>query len=276
MQKAIIASVLAGLCGSASAQVLFANAGPANNGGSSGWATFHDMRSVGGVDIRVTHITTANTGTAGAPFTIEVWVFDGSAVQGPGATAGTGAGSSPAGWTSLGTANATQGPTSSAVSELIDIPDIELPASGAVVGVAFQFTGVGPRYFGQGSPGLGTYANADIELVTGDARSQPFTTGGSYFSSRELVGEVHYEVAGGGCEPDLTTGAIAGVPGYGVPNGILNNDDFFYYLALFAANDLRADLTTGAIAGVPGYGVPNGILNNDDFFYYLALFAAGC
>ena len=85
--------------------------------------------------------------------------------------------------------------------------------------------------------------------------------------------------AGGGaptCEPDLTTGAIAGVPGYGVPNGVLNNDDFFYYLALFAANDLRADLTTGAIAGVPGYGVPNGILNNDDFFYYLALFAAGC
>ncbi|MEZ6235889.1 MAG: GC-type dockerin domain-anchored protein [Phycisphaerales bacterium] len=86
-------------------------------------------------------------------------------------------------------------------------------------------------------------------------------------------------VAGGPaptCEPDLTTGAIAGQPGYGVPNGMLNNDDFFYYLALFAANDLRADLTTGAIAGQPGYGVPNGILNNDDFFYYLALFAAGC
>ncbi|MEZ6232962.1 MAG: GC-type dockerin domain-anchored protein [Phycisphaerales bacterium] len=31
-----------------------------------------------------------------------------------------------------------------------------------------------------------------------------------------------------------------------------------------------------AIAGQPGYGVPNGIINNDDFFYYLALFAAGC
>ncbi|MEZ6233173.1 MAG: choice-of-anchor R domain-containing protein [Phycisphaerales bacterium] len=87
---------------------------------------------------------------------------------------------------------------------------------------------------------------------------------------------VNASVSGGGCEPDLTTGAIAGVPGYGVPNGILNNDDFFYYLAIFAANDPRADLTTGAIAGLPGYGVPNGIINNDDFFYYLALFAAGC
>ncbi|MCB9840531.1 MAG: hypothetical protein H6809_02625 [Phycisphaeraceae bacterium] len=79
------------------------------------------------------------------------------------------------------------------------------------------------------------------------------------------------------CEPDLTTGAIPGQPGYGVPNGILNNDDFFYYLAQFAAGNLAvADLTTGAIPGQPGYGVPNGILNNDDFFYYLAIFAAGC
>ncbi|MCB9840510.1 MAG: hypothetical protein H6809_02520 [Phycisphaeraceae bacterium] len=82
---------------------------------------------------------------------------------------------------------------------------------------------------------------------------------------------------GTGCEPDLTTGAIPGQPGYGVPNGVLNNDDFFYYLAQFAAGNLAvADLTTGAIPGQPGYGVPNGVLNNDDFFYYLAIFAAGC
>ncbi|MEZ6235579.1 MAG: NF038122 family metalloprotease [Phycisphaerales bacterium] len=79
------------------------------------------------------------------------------------------------------------------------------------------------------------------------------------------------------CPPDLTTGAVQGLPGYGVPNGILNNDDFFYYLAQFAAGNLVvADLTTGAVAGQPGYGVPNGVLNNDDFFYYLAIFAAGC
>ena len=85
------------------------------------------------------------------------------------------------------------------------------------------------------------------------------------------------EWIGGGCAPDLTTGAIAGQPGYGAPNGVLNNDDFFYYLAQFAAGNVAvADLTTGAIAGQPGYGVPNGIINNDDFFYYLAIFAAGC
>jgi len=79
------------------------------------------------------------------------------------------------------------------------------------------------------------------------------------------------------CRPDLTTTAIPGTAGYGVPNGLLNNDDFFYYLAQFAAGNLTvADLTTTAIPGTVGYGVPNGVLNNDDFFYYLASFAAAC
>jgi len=79
------------------------------------------------------------------------------------------------------------------------------------------------------------------------------------------------------CIPDLTTGAIPGQSGYGVPNGTLNNDDFFYYLAEFAAGNIaRCDLTSGAVAGQPGYGVPNGVLNNEDFFYYLTVFSAGC
>ena len=79
------------------------------------------------------------------------------------------------------------------------------------------------------------------------------------------------------CKPDITTGAVPGQPGYGVANGVLNNEDFFYYLAQFAAgNALVADLTTGAVPGQPGYGTPNGVINNEDFFYYLALFAAGC
>jgi len=79
------------------------------------------------------------------------------------------------------------------------------------------------------------------------------------------------------CRPDLTTGAVPGQPGYGIPNGTLNNDDFFYYLSQFAAGNIAiADLTTGAVPGQPGYGVPNGIINNDDFFFYLSIFSAGC
>ena len=93
-------------------------------------------------------------------------------------------------------------------------------------------------------------------------------------ATRDAVG---VDVSVEGCRPDLTTGAVPGSPGYGTPNGTLNNDDFFYYLAEFAAGNLAVcDLTGTAVAGQPGYGVPNGVLSNDDFFYYLTIFAAGC
>jgi hypothetical protein len=108
---------------------------------------------------------------------------------------------------------------------------------------------------------------------------EPLYLGGTPFADGGWrIGFETFMLTGGPtCAPDLTTGAIAGQPGYGVPNGVLNNDDFFYYLAQFAAGNLAvADLTTGAISGQPGYGVPNGIINNDDFFYYLGIFAAGC
>jgi len=79
------------------------------------------------------------------------------------------------------------------------------------------------------------------------------------------------------CRPDLTTGAIPGQPGYGTPNGVVNNDDFFFDLSSFAAGNLAvADMTTTAIPGSPGYGVPNGVLNNDDFFFYLSIFSTPC
>jgi hypothetical protein len=79
------------------------------------------------------------------------------------------------------------------------------------------------------------------------------------------------------CTADLTTGAIGGQPGFGVPNGVLDNEDFFYYLSQFAAgNAVVADVTAGAVAGQAGFGIPNGVINNDDFFYYLGLFADGC
>jgi len=35
-------------------------------------------------------------------------------------------------------------------------------------------------------------------------------------------------------------------------------------------------MTTTAIPGSPGYGVPNGVLNNDDFFFYLSIFSTPC
>jgi hypothetical protein len=144
-----------------------------------------------------------------------------------------------------------------------------------------------------GATGTPTIQAEIVASMTGNPVGNPGYPGGSQWSRRDgFNGGVFYQPFNGlfdscfrtyvdivtpGCDPDLTTGAIAGQPGYGVPNGILNNDDFFYFLAQFAAGNLAvADLTTGAVQGQPGYGVPNGIINNDDFFYYLAIFAAGC
>mgnify|MGYP001203513439 CR=1 FL=1 len=79
------------------------------------------------------------------------------------------------------------------------------------------------------------------------------------------------------CAPDITSGAIPGQPGYGVPNGVLSNDDFFAFLIEFTGGNLAiADLTSTAVVGAPGYGIPDGQINNDDFFYYLTIFSAGC
>lgn len=91
------------------------------------------------------------------------------------------------------------------------------------------------------------------------------------------------------CPADLTTTAIPGSPGYGVPNAILNNDDFFFYLIRFTQSagtcgvlpgqsrcPSPPDLTATAIPGTPGYGLLDGVLSTDDFFFYLQLFTNGC
>lgn len=79
------------------------------------------------------------------------------------------------------------------------------------------------------------------------------------------------------CPPDFTSTVVPGAPGYGVPNTVVTSDDFFYYLARYAAGDrVVADLTTTATPGSTGYGVPDGVLRSDDFFYYLTLYAEGC
>ena len=115
-----------------------------------------------------------------------------------------------------------------------------------------------------------------LRLEAMDDPSLPFGGPGRHSQNGNFVLTELY-VTALPCKPDVSTGAVSGPPGFGVPNAIVNNDDFFYFLAQFAAGNLAvADLTTGAVPGQPGYGVPNGVLNNEDFFYFLAVFAAGC
>jgi len=169
--------------------ILQANPGPPNNGGSPGWAMFFDLIA-GAQDITVTDMTTASTAAASSGFSIEFFVRSGTALGGP---ANSGPGSSPAGWTSLGSVPVTQGTTSSGESLLFSTPAITVTA-GDTTGVAMLFSTAGPRYFGTGTPPLEVYSDANLTLITGDGRSAPFTPTGSWFSSRALVGEIHYDL----------------------------------------------------------------------------------
>jgi photosystem II stability/assembly factor-like uncharacterized protein len=172
-------------------QILQANPGPANNGGSPAWAMFFNL-TAGPLPVTITHMRTASTAVAGASFSVEIFTREGNALGGP---VGSGPGSSPAGWTSLGTANVVQGPTGNGISEVFAVPNFTINP-GDTTGVAMRFNVVGPRYFGTGTPPYGVYSNGDLMLVTGDARSAPFTITGSWFASRELCGEIHYTIGG--------------------------------------------------------------------------------
>ncbi len=164
--------------------ILPANPPPPNNGGSPGWAIFHDLIA-GPRYVTITGMRTASTAGAGAGFVIEFFVRSGTALGGQG--------SSSAGWTSLGTVNVTQGSGgSSGVSELFATPVINLNP-GDTVGLAMLFTVAGPRYYGTGTPPFQVFADSFLTLITGEARSAPFTSGGSIFASRGLVGEIHYD-----------------------------------------------------------------------------------
>jgi len=170
------------------AHVLLANPGPANNGGSPGWGMFMNLIAIGSNYVQITGMTTASNATAGASFSIEFFVRSGNALGGP---VGSGPGSSTAGWTSLGSVPVTQGPDANGISLLFDTPQIMINP-GDTAGVAMVFSGAGPRYYGQGTPPYEIYSDAFLTLVTGDSRSVPFTATGSFFSSRALCGEIHY------------------------------------------------------------------------------------
>lgn len=201
---AALAAALASfsLAGGLRAAVLNANA-TSNNGGSPNWGLFFDVASQG-PGLTVTELTTASTAAANAGYSVETFVRAGT---GLGGTLAAGPGSSPAGWTSLGIVPATQGAAGPTVgvSLPIDIPDISVPA-GATVGVALRFTGAGPRYFGTGTGAPQTFSDGALLLTTGDVRSAPFTTTGSFFTPRGLTGSLTYQVP----EPTALAAAAAG------------------------------------------------------------------
>jgi len=74
---------------------------------------------------------------------------------------------------------------------------------------------------------------------------------------------------------DYTTTSDPLDPLYGVPDGVVDASDFFFYLDLFAADDARADLTGSSDPSDPAYGRPDCTLDASDFFFYLDAFVGG-
>ncbi len=78
------------------------------------------------------------------------------------------------------------------------------------------------------------------------------------------------------CAVDITGSASPSSPSYLVPDGVVDAEDFFAFLGLFAAGDPRADISGSSSLASQDYLVPDGVIDAEDFFTFLSLFAAGC
>ncbi|MBX3363676.1 MAG: hypothetical protein KF866_02825 [Phycisphaeraceae bacterium] len=78
------------------------------------------------------------------------------------------------------------------------------------------------------------------------------------------------------CMADLSGSSDPSDPAYGVPDGVIDAADFFYFLDRFAAGDLEVDFSSSSDPADAGYGAPDHALDAADFFYYLDRFTEGC
>lgn len=79
------------------------------------------------------------------------------------------------------------------------------------------------------------------------------------------------------CLVDISGSSDPNDPAYGIPDGVVDASDFFYFLDQFAAMNLAvADLSGSSDPNHADYGVPDGVLDASDFFYFLDLFVLGC
>lgn len=166
-------------------QQLPAHPGPSNNGGGSGFGMFMDMHAV--TNVVVTGLSTATATAANSDFLLQVYTRNGSTLGG---TPTTGPTSTTAGWVLHATVDGRQGATGE-VSLPIAIPDLPISA-GQTVGIALVFVDTSPSYVGSGFSAPTTFANANLQLVTGEAKAAPFTPSGQFFVSRQWLGNIFY------------------------------------------------------------------------------------
>lgn len=115
----------------------------------------------------------------------------------------------------------------------------------------------------------------------GDATARGLAYGGRYRSNAGAGTEqLLFAIIGpgvNGCPADVSGSADPADPAYGVPDGIVDAADFFFFLDQFVTGNAdEADLSGSADPGAASYGYKDGVVDASDFFYFLDLFVVGC
>ncbi len=134
------------------------------------------------------------------------------------------------------------------------------------------------RNYGSLNPGASRTVNSIVRLPAtmnpgtyyiGTIVTPSDSSPGSWVSDTDTIRVI-------ACPADISGSSDPRDPAYGVPDGVIDAADFFYFLDLFAAGDRDADLSGSPDPRDPAYGVPDGVIDASDFFYFLDRFVAGC
>ncbi len=213
----------------------------ANNGSGGVYMNF----TASSQPLDVLSFDVSYSGAVGSVVEVEVWTRDGEYQDFIG---------DPAGWTLHDTVPSVRlGAGRFSRLRLSDAIEVAAGQTKAVY-IHCVSDGGGIRYNGTSSnPPQVDWTNDTISIFSDTSRtgSNPFS--GSSFSPRTFSGAIGYEVGDApACPPDLNG------------DGVVDADDFFLFLQLFAAGDSRADFNN------------DGVIDADDFFAFLTAFAAGC
>lgn len=113
---------------------------------------------------------------------------------------------------------------------------------------------------------VAVYQSPDGGALLPTRQAPPTLDGDTTLEAAEFVTVRLCELRDDCCPADLSS---PGAPG--VPDGALTGADFFQFLDLFTAGDLRADFSSPSAPGTP-----DGALTGADFFEFLGLFSGGC
>ena len=206
MKKYLLAGTVACLAtaGTASADslsTLFAG----GNGGNEGWGVFFDVEITNPAGLIFNQVDlNARGGITGDPIGLEVYIIAGGSdfANTAGPT------SSSAGWTLVGTGSGSSAGANVPTPVVLDSSFTLMPG---LYGMGVRTTGLGQNY----TNGDGTnefFANSDLSLALGNARSGADGFGSSRFFPRVWNGTLHYEVVPApGTAALLALGGLMGV-----------------------------------------------------------------